>query len=111
MQENAKILASGLKALEKQVNECDSLQARLQAKASKDESIKKAAEDLKACLGTLKQLLDDIRAALAVAECLDKADDPGKHPEEIAALIGRADSHLDGLKAVKKRLLTKLAYT
>ena len=70
----------------------------------KDKSCQKPAKDLKDVLGQLGLVMSEIRTKLAVAECIENGDEMGKLPAEIEQLIQKADTHLDGIKAMKKRL-------
>ena len=104
MMERTKVLASGLKALEKQHSEASAMQAKFEAKSVADGSFKKPAKDLKDVLGTLGNLISDIRSKLAIAECISKGDEVGTLPADIEKMISQADTNLDGIKAMKKRL-------
>lgn len=105
LQERAKVLASGLKALEKQHSEGCTMQAKFEALSlGKDTALKKPAKDLKDCLKTLADLMADIRSKLAVCECIEAGDDLGKLPAEMDKFCQLAETHLDGIKGMKKRL-------
>lgn len=104
MRERAKVLASGLKALEKQHSEASGMQAKFEAFSVKDANMKKPAKDLKDCLKTLDGVVTDIRSKLAVAECIEKDDELGKLPAEIDRFIQLAETHMDGIRGMRKRL-------
>ena len=108
--ESLKVASSALKALERLHAEGKNIGAQLQAKASmsQDASLKKAAEDVKSMMKQLDVYLEEFRSMLATAGCFNGGDDLGDWPKDLLQHISNAENHIDGNKAMIKRMKAKL---
>ena len=104
-----KLAASALRSLEKLWTDGKNVHARLSAKAAtKDSSLVKAADDLAAMMKQLGSYNDEFRSFLATAQCFGNGDDLGKWPHEVKEKLRNSEAHVDGNKAMLKRMKGKL---
>jgi len=105
-----KLAGSALKVLEKLWTEGKNVQAAMAAKAVSqgDQSLQKAAGDMQAMMKTLNLYNEEFRSMLATGQCFNSGDDLGEWPKKLEDQIANAESHIDGNKAMLKRMKSKL---